>query len=86
MSVKDVAFSVVQFLAYSNLYLAVGAASVAYVACLVFGDIYWEPILIAFSGTLFIYNLNRITDFGEDIINYPERLEFFSKFGKFFLY
>jgi 4-hydroxybenzoate polyprenyltransferase len=41
----------------------------------------WEPLIIAFCSTFFLYNLNRKTDIKEDIINYPERIEFFERYG-----
>ncbi len=68
---------ILEFFVYSNLYLSLGAASVAYVSLLLLGDSFmWEPLLISFCSTFFLYNLNRKTDTMEDKINYPERVEF----------
>jgi len=70
------------FLVYSNIYLALGALSIAYMSIVLLQVPFrWEPLFIAFSGTFFLYNLNRKTDIGEDRINYPERVEFFEKYG-----
>jgi 4-hydroxybenzoate polyprenyltransferase len=38
--------------------------------------------LTVFSGTLFIYTMNRFTDRNEDIINNPRRFRFIDRYGK----
>ena len=41
----------------------------------------FEPLVISFLATFFIYNLNKKTDILEDSINYPERRKFVDKYG-----
>lgn len=70
-------------IAYSNIYLALGAASLAYASSvLLIGKIEFLSILIVFLMTFSIYTMNRKTDISEDLINHPERAEFFRKSGK----
>ena len=74
------------FLLYSNLYLACGAAIVAYATALTFGlALTWEVLFIPFASGFFIYTLNRYTDKDEDRINVPVRVQFFDRCGKWFL-
>ncbi len=74
------------FLLYSNLYLACGAAIVAYATALTFGlTLTWEVLFIPFASGFFIYTLNRYTDKGEDRINVPVRVQFFERYGQWFL-
>lgn len=69
-----------EFLVHSNIYLSLGAASVAYMSMVLFeAPVLFEPIFISFAVTFFLYNLNRKTDLEEDRINYPERVEFVNK-------
>jgi 4-hydroxybenzoate polyprenyltransferase len=78
---------IVDFLIHSNIYLSLGASSLAYISCKLLGlGLRVEPLLITFSTTFFLYNLNRKTDIKEDIINYPERVKFLSKYGKIIFY
>ncbi|MEM5797982.1 MAG: UbiA family prenyltransferase [Candidatus Aenigmatarchaeota archaeon] len=73
----------VEFLVHSNIYLAIGAGLVAIMIIILLQMPFrWEPIFIAFCGTFFLYNLNRITDIKEDRINYPSRTRFTEKYGK----
>lgn len=75
------------FLAHSNIYLGLGAASIILFLARVFSFPFkWQPASIAFSETFFLYSLNRLTDVGEDGINYPERTEFFRKYGGRIIY
>jgi len=70
---------------HSNIYLSIGALSLAYVSFVLLKMSFrWEPLFIAFSGTFFLYNLNRLTDKKEDEINYPERSKFVKKYGGLF--
>ena len=44
-----------EFLVHSNIYLSLGAASVAYVVLfLLRGPLLWEPLLISFCSTFFL--------------------------------
>jgi len=75
------------FLVYSNLYLALGGMSCAYLTMTILQvSIKLEPLLITFFMTWFLYSLNRLSDMKEDKINNPERVKFFHKYGKYFLY
>lgn len=74
------------FLLYSNLYLACGAAIVAYATAVTFSlALTWEVLFIPFASGFFIYTLNRYTDQDEDRINVPIRVQFFDRYGKWFL-
>lgn len=76
----------IDFLLYSNLILACGAAIVSYTTAFVLGvPIVWEVLFIPFAGSFFIYTLNRYTDKNEDGINVPNRVEFFTRHGKWLL-
>lgn len=75
------------FLAHSNLYLGLGAASIILFLARVFSvQFKWQPASIAFSETFFLYSLNRLTDIKEDVVNYPERVAFFRKYGGRIMY
>lgn len=71
---------------YSNLYLAIGSAIVAYTTTLLLGHtLNWVSLFLPFASCFFIYTLNRYTDQKEDIINVPNRVRFFDRYGKWFL-
>ncbi|MBD3360186.1 hypothetical protein GF366_00115, partial [Candidatus Peregrinibacteria bacterium] len=81
------------FLVYSNLYLAFGAGIVALATAFLLGKpMNWIYVFIPFSASFLIYNYNRTTDSKEDMVNVPERTIFVERFGKkiltvaFFLY
>lgn len=72
-----------EFLVYSNAYLAIGAGTVALATAFLMGQAMdWKLFFIPFSATLLIYNFNRFTDSHEDIINIPERVQFSRRFGR----
>ncbi|MEM5772454.1 MAG: hypothetical protein QXO65_02980, partial [Candidatus Aenigmatarchaeota archaeon] len=72
-----------KFLVNSNVYLAIGAGiNAIVVAFLLNMPILLEIFFIPFSGSFFIYNLNRISDIKEDTLNLPERVNFIKKYGK----
>jgi 4-hydroxybenzoate polyprenyltransferase len=74
------------FLVYSNIFLAAGASVVAFTTIFLMGfPIETVPLFIPFAGAMFIYNLNRMTDSTEDLINVPKRISFVRRNGKFFL-
>jgi 4-hydroxybenzoate polyprenyltransferase len=74
---------ILDFLIYSNIYLAVSASAVAYLCMILMGTpIFWEPMVISFCVTFFLYNLNRYTDLEEDKINCPGRVNFIKRSGK----
>ncbi len=76
--------SVVHFVVFSNIYLSFGASAVAWVTIFVAGlpfDL--ALVFIPFAGGMFIYNLNRQTDMKEDVINVPDRVKFFERYGKY---
>jgi len=76
----------IDFILYSNLYLAFGAAVVAYTTAIILGQSpTFEILLIPFAGSFFIYTLNRYTDMNEDRVNVPVRVQFFDRYGKIFL-
>lgn len=77
---------VLDFLLYSNLYLACGTAIVALVATVLMGHpVSWGLLLMAFANGFFIYTLNRFTDLEEDRINVPGRVSYFARYGHLFL-
>jgi 4-hydroxybenzoate polyprenyltransferase len=76
-----------KWLVYSNLYLAIFAHVAMTAAMMVLLRLPVNPVLllIAFSGSMLIYSLNRSTDGEEDRINLPERSEFSGRYGRYFL-
>jgi 4-hydroxybenzoate polyprenyltransferase len=69
--------------AYSNIYLALGAAFLSYASSiLLIGTSEFSSLFTVFLMTFSMYTMNRITDFKEDLINHPERSRFIKKFGK----
>jgi 4-hydroxybenzoate polyprenyltransferase len=75
------------FLVYSNIYLAFGATCFAYTAFLFFEatpDLY--ILLIVFLLTFSMYNINRLTDIKEDTINVPKRAHLINKYKKILIY
>ncbi|MEM5812439.1 MAG: UbiA family prenyltransferase [Candidatus Aenigmatarchaeota archaeon] len=76
-----------EFLCYSNLYLAFGAAITTLCTLFMAGyPLLWDLVFIPFSASFLIYNLNRFTDIHEDSINLPNRTSFVRKFGRKILY
>ncbi len=77
----------INFILYSNLYVAVGAALVAYVTNYAIhrSALTWEILFLPFANSFFIYTLNRFTDKNEDRINDPMRVHFFARYGTWFL-
>lgn len=72
----------IDFIIHSNVYLSLGALSFAFISLIILNlSLRFEPLLIPFSTTFFLYNLNRKTDKKEDSINYPARMQFLSKYG-----
>jgi len=54
--------SAINFLVYSNIYLAVGASCIAYITMVLLGlNFEFMPLFFTFSETFFVYNLNRQT-------------------------
>jgi len=78
--------NLLEFLIYSNVYLAIGAGIVSLSTAFIFNFLTQSDIFnlffIPFSASFFIYNLNRFTDRNEDNINVPERTRFIEKNGK----
>jgi 4-hydroxybenzoate polyprenyltransferase len=67
------------FLTLNAILVAFTTTSILYVACLLL-NIFNAPLLLAcFFLTVCTYNLNRLTDFGEDSINAPERADYTEK-------
>jgi 4-hydroxybenzoate polyprenyltransferase len=78
--------SAVLVLVHSNVFIALSATSVAVTTTLLAGvPLAAEPLFIVFAATLFVYNLNRITDMSEDATNVPGRVEFVRTYGRFWL-
>ncbi len=76
-----------RILVYSSIYLALGAAIVAISTMFISNyPLVWYLPLIPFAGSFLIYNLNRLTDMDEDIINVYDRAQFSKRFGKVLLY
>jgi 4-hydroxybenzoate polyprenyltransferase len=68
---------------YSNVYIALAGAGMAVTTLLLAGmPVTWEPVIIAFTVPMFVYNLNRFTDIEEDAVNVPHRANFIQKYGK----
>jgi len=68
---------------YSNVYLSIGAASVALMTMVLLRlPLSWEPLFVSFSCTFFLYNLNRRTDVKEDTVNCPQRADFVRRHGR----
>ena len=83
LNVGEILKSLWRILIHSNIYLSISAAFLAYmVSALLKIHTSWEPFLIAFAGTFFLYNLNNRWDVKEDRINYLERAEFFKRHEK----
>jgi 4-hydroxybenzoate polyprenyltransferase len=76
-----------RWLVYSNLYLAIFAHVAMTAAMMVLLRVPMNPVLllVAFSGSMLIYSLNRSTDGEEDRINLPERSEFSGRYGRYFI-
>lgn len=72
----------VEFLLYSNIYLACGTAIVAYATTISLGCALSAKVLfLPFANGLFIYTLDRYTAKAEDHINVPGRVRFFERWG-----
>ena len=70
---------VFSFLTLNAILVAFTTTSILYVACSLL-NIFNAPLLLAcFFLTVCTYNLNRLTDFGEDSINAPERADYTEK-------
>ncbi len=74
---------IIAFLLKSNIYIALGALCVAYITLFLL-NLPTNPVILAliFFEFMLIYNVNRLTDVGEDKINVPERLPFINKYTK----
>jgi len=75
--------SFLEILVVSNIFTAVFTL----VVCLITFYLTAHPVvfllpLTVFSGTLFIYTMNRFTDRREDSINNPRRLRYIDRYGK----
>ncbi|MEF8978829.1 MAG: UbiA family prenyltransferase [Haloarculaceae archaeon] len=78
--------SAVLVLVHSNVFIALSATSVAVTTTLLAGfPLAVGPLFIVFAATLFVYNLNRITDMSEDATNVPGRVEFVRAYGRIWL-
>lgn len=76
----------VLYLVHSNVFISFATTSIALSTILLTGlPIEYIPLFIVFAATLFVYNLNRFTDRVEDARNNPERAEFFSAYGRYWL-
>jgi 4-hydroxybenzoate polyprenyltransferase len=82
-SFKSGLYGVLLFLVHSNLFISLGATSVAVSTILLAGfSIDAVPLFIVFSVTFFVYSFNRLTDIEEDEYNLPARVSFVRRFGK----
>lgn len=80
-------FHLINFLIHSNIYLALGSLCLSFLSMVLLNfQPKYEPLIIVFSTTLFLYNFNRKTDIKEDLINYPERVNFLKKYGTYIFY
>jgi 4-hydroxybenzoate polyprenyltransferase len=79
--------SALKWLVYSNLYCAIFCVGAMTAAMMVLLRLPVNPVLllIAFSGSMLIYGMNRRTDWQEDQISLPERTEFSRRYGGYFL-
>ena len=75
-----------RWLVYSNLFSSVFSIGGMTAAMMVLLRVPVDPVLlfIAFSGSMFIYSLNRVTDREEDRMSLPDRSEFSGKYGGYF--
>ena len=73
-----------KWLVFSNLYLAIfgHAAMTASMMVLFRVPVNVVLLVIAFSGSMLIYSLNRYQDWQEDRINLPERSNFSTRYGR----
>lgn len=72
----------IEFLVYSNIYLACGTVALAYATTVSLGcALTAKALLLPFANGLFIYTLDRYTAKGEDSINMPGRVRFFERWG-----
>ena len=78
--------SSIELLIHSNLVAAVCVATLTLLAFILLKHpIIVTLILVAFSGTLLIYTLNRFSDIREDSINLPGRVAFIRRYGRIIL-
>jgi 4-hydroxybenzoate polyprenyltransferase len=75
--------SFIRILVTSNGFTSINVASITLITLYVTN----HPFLLSlpftvFSGTLFIYTLNRYTDRGEDMVNSPLRFQYIDRYGK----
>jgi 4-hydroxybenzoate polyprenyltransferase len=73
-------------LAYANIIISLGPVAFVYLITRLL-QLPSEPLMfiIAFLIAFFVYSFNRLTDIKEDIINNPERAEFFKKRAYLFI-
>ncbi len=84
---REIFIKLLNFLVYSNVYLAVGATCLALMSFLFFNvnpDV--GILLIVFLLTLSMYNINRLTDVREDVVNLPDRSYAIKKHRKGLVY
>lgn len=82
--------SIIKFLsslAYGNVIISLGSLSLAFMTAFILKLDYsiLNAFLPWFFITFFVYSMNRFTDIEEDIINNPDRTNFFKLKSKFFL-
>jgi len=70
-------------LVHSNLFISLGATSVA-LSAMVLGNHPVDPValFVVFAVTLFVYSFNRLADLPEDRQNVPDRAAFTERFGR----
>lgn len=78
-------YNFISGLAYSNIFIAAEAISMAFITIKLSGlELRLEPLLIPFASFFIIYNMDRYLGMEEDEENMPSRTMFVRKYGKFF--
>ena len=79
--------SALKWSVYSNLYGAISGHVAMTAAMMVLLRVPMNPalLLIAFSGSMLVYSLNRHMDRLEDQVSLPERSEFSRRYGWYFI-
>ncbi|MBI5226628.1 UbiA family prenyltransferase [Candidatus Micrarchaeota archaeon] len=71
-------YTILEFAGHSGIIISLAAVGIAYTTSIFYGVVHPNfPLLCAVFFMVFsVYRINKITDFEEDRINYPERVRF----------
>lgn len=86
MSFKKTIRKFLEFLVFSSIHISIAALLWGLITFILLDEpINLYPLIIIFLMTYFVYTFNRVGGEKEDKINYPERVEFSSKYKKILL-